>query len=187
MKTAVIFLADGFEEVEACTPIDYLRRAGVSVSTCALGSERTVKGSHGIAIVADTTVDLLAPAAQWDAVLLPGGMPGTAHLADSPSVGTFVQAMQSYGKIVAAICAAPALVLAPLNMLKGKKYTCFPGLEDKVTEAFWSADRVVVDGNLITSRAAGTAGEWAAAIIHALCGAEAAQRISANVLLGRAI
>jgi 4-methyl-5(b-hydroxyethyl)-thiazole monophosphate biosynthesis len=194
MKKALVFLAEGFEEVEAVTPIDYLRRAGIEVTTVSIGAagaggERVlVHGSHRVGIHADTTLKTLtaegkANAADWDAVVLPGGGVGSENLAAQPGVGGFVKAMAEAGKLVCAICAAPAVVLAPLGLLSGRRFTCYPGMEDRVAGAEWTADRVAIDGNLITSRGAGTAGEFAAAIIGKLAGGAAAEQVAASVLL----
>jgi 4-methyl-5(b-hydroxyethyl)-thiazole monophosphate biosynthesis len=188
-KKVIILLADGFEEVEAVTPIDYLRRAGIELTTAAIGKSRTVKGSHGVPVNADTTLEELAGqglagAALWDGVLLPGGMPGASNLAASPETGAFLKEMAGAGRIVAAICASPALVLAPLGLLSGRCFTCFPGMEGKVSgDAKWTQDKVAVDGNIITSRAAGTAAAWAIALIEKLLDAAAAQKIASSVLL----
>jgi 4-methyl-5(b-hydroxyethyl)-thiazole monophosphate biosynthesis len=187
-KKAVVFLAEGFEEVEAVTPIDYLRRAGVEVVIAALGRGEIVTGSHGIPVKADVTLeDLLkqgrAVPAAWDAVVLPGGLPGADNLAASEALGSFVREMSAAGRWVCAICASPAVVLAPLGVLEGKKFTCYPGMEKAVSGAHWSGDRVVIDGHIITSRGAGTAGNFAAAVIGKLVSEEAAEKISRSVLL----
>jgi 4-methyl-5(b-hydroxyethyl)-thiazole monophosphate biosynthesis len=185
-KKAVVLLAEGFEEVEAVTPIDYLRRAGVEVIVAAAGNGELVTGSHGITVRADTTLGDLARQgrpAPWDAVVLPGGTPGADNLAASAAAGALVKEMAASGKWVCAICASPALVLAPLGLLAGKKFTCYPGMEKKVSGAHWSGDRVVIDGALITSRGAGTAGHFAAAIIGKLVSEEAADKITRSVLL----
>jgi 4-methyl-5(b-hydroxyethyl)-thiazole monophosphate biosynthesis len=188
VKKAVVFLAEGFEEVEAVTPIDYLRRAGVEVTVAAAGSGEIVTGSHGIPIKTSASLgDLVkqggAVSASWDAVVLPGGLPGANNLAASEALGSFLKEMAASGRWVCAICASPAVVLAPLGVLKGKKFTCYPGMEKAVSGAYWSEDRVVIDGNIITSRGAGTAGNFAAAIIEKLISEEAAEKIAQSVLL----
>jgi 4-methyl-5(b-hydroxyethyl)-thiazole monophosphate biosynthesis len=189
-KHALVFLADGFEEVEAITPIDYLRRAGIEVTTCAIGasaigSGQTVKGSHGIAIQADTSLAALGSlkAADWDAALLPGGIPGAPNLAASEAVSGLLRDMAAAGKLVCAICASPAVVLFPLGLLKGRRFTCYPRMEAGLKDATWSEERVVIDGNLITSRGAGTAADWAIAIIGKLVDEETAKTIAAKVVL----
>jgi 4-methyl-5(b-hydroxyethyl)-thiazole monophosphate biosynthesis len=188
-KKVLVLLAEGFEEVEAVTPIDYLRRAGLELTTTALGRGRTVTGSHGIPISADTTLEELARerreagAAAWDAVLLPGGMPGAANLAASQETGALLREMAAEGKWLAAICASPALVFGPLGLLEGRSFTCFPGLESKVSGGRWKETPVVRDGNIITSRGAGTAAKWALEIISALLNPGAAEKIARSVLL----
>jgi 4-methyl-5(b-hydroxyethyl)-thiazole monophosphate biosynthesis len=183
-KKAIVLLAEGFEEVETVTPVDYLRRAGVEVTIAAIGESLTVKGARGIQINADTTLAELAPRpGGFDAVIVPGGLKGAENLAASKETGTLLKEMAAVGKFVCVICASPAIVLAPLGLLKGKKFTCYPGMEEKVKEAHWSQERVVIDGNIITSRAAGTAGEFAIAIIWQLLGEDAAKKIIDSVLL----
>lgn len=185
-KKAIILLAEGFEEVEAITPADYLRRAGIEVLVAAMGGNRSVKGSHGLSFQADTTLaELLRSqsASNWDLVVVPGGMPGAANIAASVSAGALLKEQYAAGRLVAAICAAPVVVLHPLGLIAGRRYTCFPGMEKGVTGAHWSSDPVVVDGNVITSRAAGTAGTWAIAIIEVLAGSESARRIAASLLI----
>jgi 4-methyl-5(b-hydroxyethyl)-thiazole monophosphate biosynthesis len=198
-KRALILLAPGFEEVEAVTPIDYLRRAGIEVTVAALsalgsaangGKGREVTGSHSITLRADTGLAELAAQAggipglcrTLDAVVLPGGMPGASNLAASGDTAALLGAMAREGKIVAAICASPAVVLAPLALLKGKRFTCYPGMEQGL-EGTWSGDPVVADGNLITSRGAGTAGAFAIALINRLLGEAAGKKLAQAVLL----
>jgi 4-methyl-5(b-hydroxyethyl)-thiazole monophosphate biosynthesis len=181
MKTACVLLADGFEEVEAITPIDYLRRAGVDVKILGV-TGKTVSGSHGIKIESDLGSEGLAK--DYDCVVVPGGGRGADNLAASPSAVYLIKRHFAAGALVAAICAAPAVVLhGACDILKGKRFTCYPGLEDKVSGATFSEDRVVVDGTLVTSRGAGTAGEFAAAIVRELVGGAAAENLAAKVLL----
>jgi 4-methyl-5(b-hydroxyethyl)-thiazole monophosphate biosynthesis len=184
-KKVIVFLADGFEEVEAITPIDYLRRAGIEVTTVSISGSRTVKGAHNVSVDADAVLAKLGPVdpAAWDGVLLPGGMPGSTNLAASPEAGAVLKAFSVAGKLVCAICAAPAYVLAPLGILAGKRFTCYPGAEERVSGAKWSDEPVVVDGSLITSRAAGTAGAFAVAIVTKLAGEAKSREIAESVLL----
>ncbi|MDR2245970.1 MAG: DJ-1/PfpI family protein [Treponema sp.] len=185
-KKVIVFLADGFEEVEAITPIDYLRRAGIEVCALAVGQDKTVAGAHGIKVLADAGLSELAKQGKTaDGVLLPGGMPGASNLAASPEVGSLLKEAAQGGKWVCAICASPAVVLAPLGLLKGRRFTCYPGMEKEVSDGEWSADPVVIHENIITSHAAGTAALWATAIIGKLLGEEEAQRIASAVLLDR--
>jgi 4-methyl-5(b-hydroxyethyl)-thiazole monophosphate biosynthesis len=185
-KKAIVLLAEGFEEVEAVTPVDYLRRAGIEVATAAVGRDRNVRGARGVPVTADAILgDLVRKggAASWDAVILPGGMPGASNLAASGETGALVKEMAAAGKVVAAICASPAVVLAPLGLLAGRRFTCFPGMEKQVPGAQWSGDRVVSDGNLVTSRGAGTAGEFAVAIIGKLLSPAEGKKVADAVLL----
>jgi 4-methyl-5(b-hydroxyethyl)-thiazole monophosphate biosynthesis len=192
-KKALVLLADGFEEVEAVTPIDYLRRADILVTTSALygdmnSKHQVVKGAHGIELNADTHLFAQAISGKldienWDAIVLPGGSNGARNLAESDELIELLRKMLSAGKLVCAICASPAVVLAPNGLLRDRRFTCYPGLEAKVQDAQWSQERVVIDRNLITSRGAGSAAEWALAIIGELLGKEAAQEIAAQVLL----
>jgi 4-methyl-5(b-hydroxyethyl)-thiazole monophosphate biosynthesis len=191
-KKVLVLLAEGFEGVEAITPIDYLRRAGIEVTIASIGKGLTVKESHGIQVTADTNLESLLEGgtltpSSWDGVLVPGGLPGTNNIAASREAGVFLKEMAASDKLISAICAAPARVLFPLGLLDGKKFTCYPGEEEKVlsagTTAVWKQDRVVVDGNLITSRGPGTAGEFACAVIEKLLGDGEGKKISDMVLL----
>ncbi|MCE1197276.1 DJ-1/PfpI family protein [bacterium] len=186
MKRACVLLAEGFEEVEALTPIDYLRRGGVEVVTLGLGGLK-VRGARSVEVSADATLEGAAAAGEsFDAVVIPGGMPGARNLAESRAARDLILRHSREGKIVAAICAAPAVVLhEACGLLAGRRYTCFPGMERRVAGAIHSAERVVVDGKLITSRAAGTAGEFAVAILGALAGKDQAEAIAESVLLLR--
>ena len=182
-KKALIFLAEGFEDVEAITPIDYLCRAGVEVTTVSLNQSLTVTSRWGgIKMNANTTIADLKMQ-EWDAIIIPGGMPGAANIAASKEANKLITEMASAGKLVCAICASPVVVLSPLGLLVGKKFTCYPGLEEKATEGKWFADNVVVDGNIITSRGAGTAGHFAITIIEELLDKAAAKKIAETVLL----
>ncbi|MFA6506096.1 MAG: DJ-1 family glyoxalase III [Treponemataceae bacterium] len=180
-KKVIVFLADGFEEVEAVTPIDYLRRAGADVTVAGIGG-LTIKSSRGLRVQADASV-IDVEAVAWDAVVVPGGMPGAANIAADTVCSKLIKSAVAKDHLVAAICAAPAVVLSPLGLLSGRRFTCFPGMEKDVSGARWSDERVVVDGNLITSRAAGTAGEWSLAIVAKLFGEESALKIAKAVLL----
>jgi len=184
-KKTLVLLADGFEDVEAITPVDYLRRAGIEVTTASISGNLTVTSKWGgIKMIADTTLTgLVKQGGGWDAVILPGGMPGASNLAASKETGSLLKNMAAAGKLVCAICAAPAIVLAPLGLLAGKKFTCYPGMEKGINDGKWSDARVVTDGNIITSRGAGTAGEFAIAIIEKLLDKTTADKIAAAVLL----
>lgn len=180
MARVVVFLAEGFEEVEAVTPIDYLRRSGVEVLVAGIGSLSPV-GARGICIQADVQADNLS--GEFDGVVLPGGMPGSENLAASVDVARITKRIMLNGGMVAAICAAPAVVLGGFGLLSGRNFTCYPGFERKVREGNFLAERVVVDGNLITSRGAGTAGDFSIALIRHLVGDAEADEIAKAVIL----
>jgi 4-methyl-5(b-hydroxyethyl)-thiazole monophosphate biosynthesis len=183
IKKAIVFFADGFEEVEAITPVDFLRRAGVEVTTVSISDSKAVTSSRKIPVITDKLITELHPVAEYDALILPGGMPGAANLAVSTALGALLKKQAASGRLTAAICAAPALVLFPLGLLENRRFTCFPGMEDQVTGAAWSKDRVVVDGNIITSRGAGTAAEWSVAIIAALLGPAEGEKVAKAVVM----
>lgn len=173
-----VFLANGFEEVEALTPVDFLRRCELDVRTVGV-SGPVAMGSHKIPVACDMTVDEM-DLEQADAVILPGGMPGTLNLEACQAVKDAVLWCQGHGKWIGAICAAPS-VLGHLGVLQGKKATCFPGFEQELTGAELVPEPVVRDGKIITSRGAGTASQFAFALIEALCSAEEARRLKAGV------
>ncbi|MBN2534970.1 MAG: DJ-1/PfpI family protein [Spirochaetales bacterium] len=179
MVKIALILAEGFEEVEAVTPADFLDRAGVKVFLTGV-TGKTVKGAHGITIAADCTLEELP--GDIDGVIIPGGMPGSANVASSSRAIALIKKINREGKLVAAICAAPAIVLEKAGVLEGKKATCFPGMENRLTNSTFSNERVVVDGNIITSRAPGTAAEFALTLVEILAGKEAAEKIYKDTL-----
>jgi len=174
MKKIAIFLAEGFEEVEAVTPADFLRRSGVEVILAGVTGKK-VAGAHGIEITCDVEVSRLT--GDLDGVVIPGGMPGASNIASDISSMKIIQAAVENGALVGAICAAPAVVLGENGLIEGKKYTCYPGFENRFEGSFFREDRVVVDGNLITSRGPGTAAEFSEALIEYLCGREERDQI----------
>jgi 4-methyl-5(b-hydroxyethyl)-thiazole monophosphate biosynthesis len=187
MKKAIILLANGFEDIEAITPIDYFRRAGIEVVTASITKDNTVTSRWGeVKLITSTTLfnnKKFVEAKNWDAVIIPGGIPGAPNIAASQEATTLIKNMAAAGKLVCAICASPVLVLAPLGLLAGKTFTCYPGLEAKIEDGKWSDARVVVDDNIITSRSAGTAGEFSLTIIEKLLGEEEAKKLAEMVLL----
>ena len=164
-KVAVVF-ADGFEEIEALSPVDVFRRAGFDCSMLGLESA-SVTGSHGIQVAMDGVFD--GNFADYDLVVLPGGMPGSTNLRDNKALIASLQEAAKAGKYVAAICAAP-IVLERAGLLEGRKFTCFPGVEDQIASGEHQTDLVVVDGNIVTSRGAGTALVFAYALVDLLGG-----------------
>ncbi|MGB2600973.1 MAG: DJ-1 family glyoxalase III [Candidatus Omnitrophota bacterium] len=180
-KKALVILAQGFEEIEAVIPIDMLRRAEVEVIVAGVGGE-TITGSREVIIKPDVSLEEcdLEP----DAVILPGGMPGAENLATSSKVKEIITKMNSKGKIIAAICASPALVLAPMGILNGKEATCYPGLDKNFSpEIKFSKERVVQDGNVITSQGPATAFGFARKITENLVGKAKADMVASQMLV----
>jgi len=178
---ALIILAGGFEETEAIVPADLLARCEVDVTLAGLGSAE-VEGAHGIRILADRVLG--EEPELPDAVILPGGLPGAEHLAASSAVNQIVRRMAVSNGLIGAICASPALVLAPTGVLKGRKATCYPGLEKNFsTDIEYVKDDVVRDGNIITGRGPGTVFAFAAKIAEGLVGTEKALAVSEMMLV----
>ncbi|MEA1911065.1 MAG: DJ-1 family glyoxalase III [Spirochaetota bacterium] len=181
MKKIVIILADGFEEVEAVTPVDILKRGGVDVVTAGVG-DRKISGSHGIKIECDTTVRQI-DADDFDGVVIPGGMPGATNISESEEAGKFIKSIYQNKKLVAAICASPSVVLSPLKVLDGKKSTGYPGFEGRFnsfTEI--RTESVVIDGNVITSKGPGTAAEFSFAVLEYLEDKEKSDTVAGSML-----
>ena len=179
-KKALIVLAEGFEEIEAITTIDILRRGSLEVTVTSL-KEKHVKGSRNIEVIADTTIDKIA--LDYDAIILPGGMPGAKNLSASKEVCSLIIEMNNKKKIIAAICAASAIVLAPLGILDNKTATCYPSMETNFNiRTTYKEDAVVIDGNIITSRGPATAMEFAFTLVKVLSGEELASLIRSATL-----
>ena len=182
-KKAIVPLADGFEEIEAVTIIDVLRRAGVEVAVAALdGDSLDVEGAHNICVVADMTFDELDPAftASADALVLPGGMKAMeAFKADERIMG-MVRSFHARGKIVAAVCASP-VVLHAAGVLKGKNAVCHPSVRAQLADISIPDKRVVRDNNIITATGAGTTMEFALKIVEALTTKETAAELAAKM------
>ncbi len=180
-KIALVVLAEGFEEIEAVTPVDVLRRAGVEVIVAGVG-QREIVGSHGITV--ETDIMLEQYQGHPDAVVLPGGMPGAANLRKSQSLQVLLETMQKDKKLIGAICASPAVVLAPAGILDGKKATCFPGFESQLgPKVKFLTDRVVSDGMVVTSRGPGSALEFSLELVSQLVGPEAAEKLSQTMVV----
>jgi len=180
MKT-LVFLADGFEEVEALTVVDYLRRTGIEVDTVSITNDNKVKGSHKITVIADKKIEELNDVSLYDAVIIPGGMPGSERLRDNHFVIDIVKKMNEAGKLVAAICAGP-IVLAKAGVIKGKQVTSYPGFENELKDGIYVEKPVVRDKNIITSRGPALAVDFAIEIIKYLAGEEKAQKLKKDIL-----
>jgi len=168
MKKVMVPLADGFEEIEALTVVDVLRRIGIQVDTVGVVSSM-ITGSHGVRVMTDKK--LAEVKEDYDAIVLPGGNPGYKNLARTSKLIEILKKMNSQGKLVAAICASPS-VLAQAGILEGKKATIYPGMEKELP--YPRDDKVVIDGNVITSQGPGTAIEFSLAIVEALVGKDKA-------------
>ncbi len=178
-KTAILF-AHGYEEVEALTVVDLLRRAKIGWEILSVADCGQVTGSHGISIGADRNFSG-TDFSQYDGVILPGGMPGTTNLAADERVLALLRSFAAAGKLTAAICAAPT-VLAKAGLLEGKKAVCYPGMEEQLTGAKVSFDPVAVDGTVITSRGLGTAIPFALSIVQYFEGRERAEALASSVV-----
>ncbi len=180
MKHAAVLLAEGFEEIEAITPIDLLRRGGVEVKLVGV-TQQVVTGAHGITVNTDILLEEVH-AEDLDCIVLPGGMPGSTNLAESDGAAQLIMQVFRAGKVVAAICAAPAVVLAPLGILEGRQATCYPGAETFAPGTSFSTLPLVRDGNLITAYGPGAAAEFAIAVLQALAGPERAHEVKSKAL-----
>jgi 4-methyl-5(b-hydroxyethyl)-thiazole monophosphate biosynthesis len=178
MAHIIIMLADGFEEIEAITVIDLLRRADISVTTVAL-KKQEVSGGHGIVVQAETTIKHLP--SSYDGIVLPGGAAGTKTLADSPMVIELVRDAFNRGLLCAAICAAPS-VFGKAGILHNIRATCYPGFEDQLAGARYIEAAVVRDKNVVTSRGVGTAIAFALEIITMITDEGASDRVGAQIL-----
>lgn len=177
MSRVLVPLAEGFEEIEAVTVVDLLRRAGVEVHTASLDGPQ-VAGSHGIKVLADKALDAVM-ADDYDMVVLPGGMPGARHLKDDPRIISLLRRHAADGRYVAAICAAPS-VLAHAGLLEERAATSFPGFlgADSAPGIRLRDEPVVVDGKVVTSRGAGTAMEFGLALIGLLEGSDVRRQVA---------
>lgn len=174
-----VFLADGFEEVEALAPVDLLRRTGLTVQTVGV-TGKVVTGSHGVAVAADILPEAVVLDDAVEAVVLPGGMPGASNLDASPVVQAAIDFAAQNGKLVCAICAAP-FILGKKGLLSGKRATCFPGFEEQLCGARVTGEFVSQDGQYITAKGMGAAVDFGLAVVKALCGAEAAAQLRATI------
>lgn len=173
-----MFLADGFEETEALVTLDMLRRAGFNVRTLGVGSDE-LTGAHGIIVKADTSSENIC-CADIEAIVLPGGMPGTENLYKSKAVNDAVEHCIANGLTVAAICAAP-IILGRKGYLEGKKAVCYPGFEGELKGADVSSALCETDGNIITAKGAGCVFEFSYAIITKLSDKMTADRVIAEI------
>lgn len=181
MKTVLIPVADGVEDLETVTLIDVLRRAGAQVTVASTKSDKIVKAAHGVSFVADC---LIVDCSQrsFDLIVLPGGLPGADHLRDSSELVDLLKKQRDAGKLYAAICASPAVVLKTHGLLEGKMATCYPAFVGQLGDSAQNDCRVVVDGNCITSQGPGTAMEFSLVLVKALFGQGKRDEVSGQML-----
>lgn len=184
MPTVLVPLAPGFEDLEATTIVDILRRAGVEVITAGLVSG-LVQGSRGLRVQPDAYLDEVLDR-EFDMIALPGGLPGSEHLKNDPRVQALLKRLSAEGRVTAAICAAP-MALAAAGLLDGRRVTGYPGVVDKLglPGTVYLDDPVVVDGRVVTSRGPGTAMDFALTLAELLVGREARDRVEAALVRPR--
>ena len=181
MKTIFVFLAEGFEEIEALTPVDVLRRAGLSVQTVSVMDEQVVVGAHGVPVLADKMFAEINPE-DAEMILLPGGLPGATNLDAHEGLSQLILDFAEADKPLAAICAAP-LVLGNRGLLQSKKATCYPGFETYLQGAEYTAALVEKDGNIITGKGPGAAMEFAFAIVEKYCGMDKVNELKQGMMI----
>ena len=174
-----MFLAEGFEEIEALCPLDLMRRARLDVTTVGIGGKH-VKGAHGITVEADVC-DKDYTGADAQMIFLPGGMPGTLNLAASDTVIQAIKDAHAEGLYIAAICAAPS-ILGDMGLLDGKRAVCYPGFEDRLTGAQIPEQKVVLDGKLLTAKGMGAALDMGLEIVNIFCGERTANDLRHAVI-----
>lgn len=175
-----IFLAEGFEEIEALTPLDMLRRASVDAKTVSITDTLTVTGSHGISVSADMTYSELN-LEELDMIIFPGGMPGAKNLDEFPFTDGLIEFALKKGIRIAAICAAP-MILGHRGLLKGKRAVCYPGFENELLGADVLDAPCVTDGKITTAKGMGAAIDFSEELISLLCGKELAKKISNSIM-----
>ncbi len=190
MKGVYIFLADGFEEIEALATLDILRRGGVDVKTVSITENGMICGAHGVHVASDMvysefeTVAEPGSAGEEDCMIFPGGLPGSQYLADKSELMDIMKQHYALGGKVAAICAAPGLVLSQLDGLEGKKFTCYDSFEPAIISkgGEYLRQPSVTDGNFITGRGPGCALEFGLEVLAALKGGDVAQNVRKGML-----
>lgn len=175
-----VFLAQGFEEVEALTPVDLLRRCGKNVVTVGV-NDNIIVGSHNIPVVTDTITQEVVLSDEVEMIILPGGMPGTVNLENNPVVQQAIDFCVKNNKFIGAICAAPS-ILGHKGLLNGKKAVCFEGFEDQLTGADVQNTAVAVDGNIVTARGAGVAVQFGLKLAEVLISKERSDVLKASIL-----
>ena len=179
----MLFFADGFEEIEAFTAVDTLRRAGLNVQIVSVTPDEIVMGAHDVSLLCDINFEN-CDFFDADLLLLPGGMPGTNNLKAHMGLRAAVECANKQGRRIAAICAAPS-ILGSMGLLKGRTATCYPGFEDQLTGVSYTSQGVVTDGNITTGRGLGYALDLGLELIRLLQGPQQAQKIAAAIQYSR--
>lgn len=179
MTKVYLFLADGFEEIEALTVVDLMRRASIDITMVSVTGRKQVTGSHQIVVMTDELFEEV-DFSEADLLVLPGGMPGTTHLMKHEGLDRLLTDFHGKGKALAAICAAPS-VLGSKGLLEGKKAICYPGFEENLFGATIQNDSVVSDGNITTSKGMGTSIDFALSLIRSIKGEEESKRIATSI------
>ncbi len=182
MKKAFIFLANGFEEIEAIATIDILRRAGIDTQVVSINATNEAQGAHGLKVNTDIALSEVQYTTK-DWLILPGGMPGATNLAECSALTDMLKAHYAQGGHIAAICASPAVVLSPLGILEGKEATCYPGFEGGMNCSKVGSTPVVVANNVITANGPGNTFAFALAIVAAAVGEDKAREVAEGMLI----
>lgn len=181
MKRVNVYMAEGFEEIEAVTVVDALRRANVDARMVSITGQKEVKGAHGITVTADEIFED-SDNTGADMLVLPGGMPGTRHLAEHSGLKKIIMSFVEKNKPIGAICAAPS-ILGKMGLLDKKRAVCYPGFEETLKGAVIVKDIVSQDGNIITSKGPGTAVYFALKLVEQLAGREAAEKLHEGMIV----
>lgn len=193
MRKVFLFIADGFEEVEAVTPFDYLRRCGADLTLVGVGA-KVIRSSRGLAVTCDITLSELIGegadakknaeqlAADTALAIVPGGLPNSRTLSESIELRYFITETVKHGGLIAAICAAPALVLGRWGLLDRKQFTCYPGMGEDLSTKPVTGARVVRDGQFVTACGAGAAEEFAFALVDALYGEKKLSELKSSIV-----
>lgn len=185
MAKVYVFLADGFEDIEALAPIDILRRGGMEVVTVSVMDYQLVESAHGVSMMADAMFEDIASFDDADLLVLPGGMPGAANLYNHKGLCQTLLRQQERQERIAAICASPGVVLAPLGILDGKRATCYPGFEKAFSDATYTADLVTTDGLVTTACGPGAAMAFGYELLRLLGAAAAADALQEGMMYNK--
>lgn len=181
MNTSFVFFADGFEEVEALTTVDIMRRAGMEVVTVSINDTLEAEGAHGVVVKADALIsEVNLDDAEW--LVCPGGMPGASNLAACKKLTDALLAQNEKGEKIAAICASPSVIFGPLGLLEGRNAVCYPGMEQGMTGAIVGNTPVAVDGNIVTGNGPAAASAFGLAIVKASMGEDCARQVAEGML-----